>query len=118
MSEMAEKLGVSPSYVSAVEFGRRPVPNGWVEKIARALSLSTQEAESLSEAATLSSSRSKGEVTLSLEYLTPFQEEVAIQFARRINKLSDEELHRIRDQLLEDRTGEQNWYRGHPKNAG
>lgn len=112
MSEMASRLKCSPSYLSAVEFGRRPVPKEWPQEIAVILSLTKEEATSLQAAAMDSSSRSRGVVSVSLEELTPLQEEVAIQFARKLKELSSDDLERIRQQLLEDRSSEQNWHRG------
>lgn len=112
MNEMASRLKCSPSYLSAVEFGRRAVPKDWPAEIAKILGLSSEESRTLEAVATDSTSRSRGSVTVSLDELTPLQEEVAIQFARKIKELSTEELNRIRQQLLEDRTGEQNWHRG------
>jgi transcriptional regulator with XRE-family HTH domain len=111
MSHMAEELGCSPSYLSAVEFGRRPVPDTWISKIADILDLDEKSTQAMAEAASSASSKSRGQVTVSLDDLTPFQEEVALQFARKISHLTNDELEKIRAQLLEDRAGEQNWRR-------
>ncbi|OOG41500.1 helix-turn-helix domain-containing protein [Rhodanobacter sp. C05] len=112
MSDMADKLKCSPSYLSAVEFGRRSVPENWPSQIASFLNLDDENTKHLKEAAITATSRSRGAVTVSLDDLTPFQEEVAIQFARKIKELTDEELQKIKNQLLEDRSSEQNWRRG------
>lgn len=112
MSEMAEKLKISPSYLSAVEFGRRAVPAVWPMQIVKILDLDQDEARLLDAAALASTSRSRGALTMSLEDLTPLQEEVALEFARKIKELTEEELRSIRDHLLEDRVSEQNWRRG------
>ena len=112
MSDMASRLKCSPSYLSAVEFGRRAVPKEWPSEIAQILGLSKEESNLLGAAAADATSRSRGAVTVSLDDLTPLQEEVAIEFARKIKELSEEELNKIKQQLLEDRTGEQHWHRG------
>jgi transcriptional regulator with XRE-family HTH domain len=112
MSDMAERLKVSPSYLSAVEFGRRPVPEGWPKNISRILNLNENESRLLADTAAAASSRSRGAVTVSLDELTPLQEEVAIEFARKIRELTEDELRKIKDHLLEGRSGEQNWRRG------
>jgi transcriptional regulator with XRE-family HTH domain len=117
LSEMAEKLGKSPSYLSAVEFGRRPVPGDWPGRISELLQLTSDQRRMLAEAAKDASHRSKGAVTVSLDDLTPLQEEVAMQFARHIHELSEQDLQAIRQKLIEVRTGEQNWRGSKPANA-
>jgi hypothetical protein len=112
MSEMASRMKCSPSYLSAVEFGRRAVPSDWPKEIAKILSLSPVEEAELKNAAEDSTSRLKGTVTVSLDELTPLQEEVAIEFARKLKELSDSDLERIKMHLLEGRASEQNWRRG------
>jgi len=117
MSHMADRLNCSPSYLSAVEFGRRPVPVAWVPKIAEILELSTEEQKLVQDAALATSSRARGAVMLPLDELSPLQEEVALAFARKIKELSDEELNEIRQRLLEGRTGERNWQRNNRPDA-
>lgn|SRR6185312_13892155 len=112
MSDMANSLKCSPSYLSAVEFGRRAVPKDWPKKISSILNLSEDDSSLLEDAATRSTSKSKGAVTVPLDELTPLQEEVAIQFARKIKELTENELQMIKTQLREDRSSEQNWKRG------
>jgi transcriptional regulator with XRE-family HTH domain len=109
MSEMAERLGVSPSYLSAVEFGRRAVPESWPGRIAEILSVSAADRALLDHAATTATSSVKGFITVPLEGLTELQEEVALQFANRIRELTDDELEAIKQRLLEGKTGEQRW---------
>lgn len=109
LSDMAERLGCSPSYLSAVEFGRRPVPADWPTQMTAILRLAPDEEQALRSAATASSSKSRGAITLALEGLTQLQEEVALQFASRIHELTPEELEAINQKLLESRTGEQRW---------
>lgn len=48
--DMAEKLQVSPSYLSAVELGRREVPLSWEQIITDAYSLNQQRQQSLNKA--------------------------------------------------------------------
>lgn len=45
--EMAEKLGVTPSFLSSVELGRKKVPQTWMEKLTEYLSLSESEQKQL-----------------------------------------------------------------------
>lgn len=112
MTEMASRLEVSPSYLSAVEFGRRPVPVGWSEKIASMLMLDVEARALLKAAAEHSSIRSRGAVSVELSGLTPLQEEVAMEFARKVKLLSEQELNAIKLHLIEERFSEQHWIRG------
>jgi transcriptional regulator with XRE-family HTH domain len=112
LSDMADQLGVSPSYLSAVDFGRRPVPKDWPDKIAKILDLSAEQLELLRLAAADSTNRARGAITVELSGLTPMQEEVALQFARVLKKLSDDELAEVRRALMEERLGEQKWRSG------
>ena len=60
LKDMADKLAVSPSWLSALETGRKNVPQGVVEKISKLFSLSKQQADALADAA----DRSRNEFSL------------------------------------------------------
>lgn len=45
--EMAEELGVTPSFLSSVELGRKKVPQAWLNKLISYLSLSKAEEKQL-----------------------------------------------------------------------
>ena len=49
--DMADHLGVSPSFVSSVEFGRKPVPPDWPVRIAKFYELSAVQLRALEKAA-------------------------------------------------------------------
>ena len=112
MGDMASDLKVSPSYLSAVEFGRRAVPKDWPKKISEILLLDEAAREELERCAHLSSAKSTGSLKLELDELDSLQQEVAVEFARKINSLTEQELQQIKNMLLEDRYSEQNWNRG------
>jgi len=50
LGEMAELLGVSPSYLSSVETGRKPVPSEWPQKISEVFNMSESELSDLVKA--------------------------------------------------------------------
>lgn len=112
MSEMASDLKVSPSYLSAVEFGRRAVPKDWPEKISELLGLNPEQSSELQKLAHASTAKSTGTLKLELAELDPLQQEVALEFARKIASLTEQELQEIKNMLLEKRYSEQNWNRG------
>lgn len=49
--EMADKLGVTASYISAVETGKRAIPSLWVGKIAELYDLNDDQKAELAAAA-------------------------------------------------------------------
>jgi len=54
MKHMAEGLNVSPSFISAIEAGRKAIPSGFIERVASFLDLSKDETESLRQKARIS----------------------------------------------------------------
>ena len=115
LSDMAAALSVSPSYLSAVEFGRRAVPPTWVSEISRLLKLDQHDVTAVQHAADQSTGRSRGVIEVPLSELSPLQEEVALAFARKIKTLSDADLQEIRNHLIEERFSDNNWQRGSSK---
>ena len=47
LKDMAEKLGVTVSYLSAVENGKRNIPDNWIEMIASEYYLSDEDVRNL-----------------------------------------------------------------------
>lgn len=93
LKDMAEKLGVTVSYLSAVENGKREVPDTWINDISYWYQLSELEKEMLRESAF----NSKKKISLDLNNLNANQREAAITFAREFKELSPSEI----DELLE-----------------
>lgn len=84
-------LGVTSAYVSSVECGKRPVPEGWIELISQHYQLSDSEIADLKEAV----ERSKTIVKINLTSASQAQRSAAIQFQRSFNDLSDETAQKI-----------------------
>ena len=55
---MATTLGVSTSYLSMIELGKRPIPNGFVEKVSNKYSLAPAERRIAMQAVTCSTATS------------------------------------------------------------
>lgn len=91
LRDMAETLGVSSAYLSAVENGKRNAPQTWVEKITQAYGLDTNEAAQLRNAF----EGSRDEVRISLQSVSSQQRNAAISFAKALEGLSDEQLEKI-----------------------
>jgi transcriptional regulator with XRE-family HTH domain len=51
LKDVADRLRVTPTFLSAVEAGRKPIPPGFVARVADAMGLQTDERERLQKAA-------------------------------------------------------------------
>ena len=88
LKDMAQDLDVTSSYLSAVEVGKRNVPEEWPRKIGKMYDLSDEEIENLEAAATASASQIKLD-------LSDATNELAVAFARRFNDLTPKDQNEI-----------------------
>ncbi|MEK3673517.1 helix-turn-helix domain-containing protein [Paenibacillus sp. FSL R10-2771] len=101
LKEMADKLGVSSSYLSAVENGKRSVPHQWLETIAETYSLSKIQKRELKEAI------EESQLTMKME-LTGYdnkEKNLIMAFAREFKDLDEENRDKIRSILLNSKKG-------------
>jgi len=97
--DMAEGMGVSAAYLSALEHGHRGAPSfDMLQRITGYLNVIWDEAEELQRVAALSSPR----VTIDTIRLSPEATELANLFGQKIGTLSDTKIHSLIDQLDED----------------
>jgi transcriptional regulator with XRE-family HTH domain len=95
LKNMADKLGVTPSYLSAIETGKRNTPGDWVEKIADLYHLDLIEKDQLVDA----TANSVKSVTMDLEKMATSRKETALLFAREFEKADDSTIMTIRNLL-------------------
>ena len=96
LKQMAEGLGVSPAYLSALEHGRRGRPaHPMVVAICAQLNIIWDEADELLRLARISHPR----VTVDTAGLTPAATELANLLAERIRKLPPDRVNRLLDIL-------------------
>lgn len=95
--DMAGKLGVTASYLSAVETGKRQIPDGWVGRISELYSLSSAETDLLQKAADASALS----VKFNLDGMSNCRRQTAVLFAREFGNLDDQKIEQIR-MLLEE----------------
>ena len=95
LKDMAEKLNVSAAYLSAVEMGKRNIPEQWVNKISELYALSVEDKEKLNSAA----DNSAKSITLNFENIGNAQKETAILFAREFENVDTETLDKIKKLL-------------------
>jgi transcriptional regulator with XRE-family HTH domain len=90
--DMAAALGVSPAYLSALEHGRRGVPNwAMVQKIIGFFNVIWDEAEELEALA----ARSDPRVTVDTAGLSPKATALANRLASQIGMLGEDDIARI-----------------------
>ena len=89
---MAQKLGVTSSFLSAVELGKKKMPYEWNVKIRSVYHLSPSQEEEL-DAAIAASEKA---VIIDLENASHDAKKTAVSFARSFEDLSDEQLDAIK----------------------
>jgi len=83
LKDMADKLGVTSSYLSAVETSKRNIPDDWVEKISNLYKLDTFDREALQNTA----DNSVKTITMNISKMPKKKKETAILFARRFEEV-------------------------------
>ena len=89
---MAEKLGISISYLSAIEHGKRNIPNDFIQKLFDKYQLS-EEMKTLIQKDVADYS---GEMKLIMSQMNEQQQELSLLYARKINKLNDKQIKKMR----------------------
>lgn len=97
LGAMAERLGVSPAYLSAIENGMRDIPDLFVKKVVEVYGLDEEQAKKLAEA----EAQTKGavDVDFGLRRTDMNVVETAVMFARDFSRLTEQQLKQIKDIL-------------------
>lgn len=88
LKDMANKFGVTVAYLSAVENGKREVPDNWISVIEREYHVSGDEMRELQKYAY----ENKNSLKIDLCGIEQEEKELALAFARSFKSLSDEEM--------------------------
>lgn len=97
MKDMADKLGVSASFLSSVENGKKRMPPSWNEEICHLYALNEQEVNEFTTAI----AETENAIDLRLDKANQGQKELAISFARRFDGISAEQIEEIQRILSE-----------------
>lgn len=89
--DMAKKLDVTPSFLSAVEIGKKNVPENWAEILIEKYSLNTEQAEELRQAIKDSVRQLKFDLYDKKEN----DRDLLLAFARKLDVLDTEEKESI-----------------------
>ena len=103
MGDVAKLLGVSTPFLSAVENGRKNVPDEWFDIIAEHYALSDDEIADMKMAA----ENSRNQVKITLSKSENYQREVALQFARSFDGIDEDTAEKI--MALLKRSGNNEW---------
>ena len=95
LKEMADGIGVSPSFASGMESGARNVTVTYARQVATYFGLSGPQTDELIQLATDSRNR----VSIELRGASMSKRGLAIAFARRFPALSDEEVVKLFEDL-------------------
>lgn len=96
LGNMADDLGYSPAYLSAIEIGKREIPDDLVQKLAERYALSDAEEDALYRAQM--DVRGNVSVQLGSAQDSPERRELAVEFARdfaKLNTLNNEQLRNL-----------------------
>lgn len=99
LGDMAEKLDITSSYLSAIEKGKRPAPDGLVERISVLYGLGAEASDRLSAAA----DKTIQNIKVNLEGATDQKRDVALCFARSFDDLDDETAKSVLELLRKKR---------------
>lgn len=89
--DMANKLGVSPSYLSSVEVGRKSIPENWKKIIPELYALNAEEVTELEKAI----DDSVRQIKISMENRTEDDRKFLLAFARKLDDLDLSEKENI-----------------------
>ena len=103
--DLAERLKKSPAFLSAIETGRKPIPDNFVRDVANAMELTTEDFAALRKAA----DRTRKHVTI--ERLPEDQREIVAAFARTLDKVPADMMAELKKIVFKSIGGEQPFHR-------
>lgn len=95
LKDMADNLGVTSSYLSAIELGKRSVPSVWLDKIISLYELPYDKAKELEQAI----DDSLFEVKVDLKGRNNEDKDLIISFARNLDNLDQESKRKILEMI-------------------
>lgn len=101
LKDMAGKLEVTSSYLSAVENGKRNVPHNWIDKISDLYSLSSEDYNELKQAV----EASKKVVKLDFTDFSSEDKNTILALARGFKGLDEDDKIKIKNILHKNKNG-------------
>lgn len=91
LKTMSDNLGITSSYLSAIECGKRNIPSNLISKLTSIYDLTEEEQEILSEAY----DKSLNSIEIELNASNASKRNLALQFARKFDDIDDELANQI-----------------------
>ena len=85
LKDMADKLGVTVSFLSAVENGKKKMPSSWNKKICDLYQLDTEQ----KDAFTVAIAETENTIEMNLDETSMGHRELAVSFARKFPDIDD-----------------------------
>lgn len=101
LKDMASKLGVTSSYLSAVENGKRKIPEDWAEKISELYDLKQEEIKQLE----LAIMDSQNTFTINTESFDEEDKSLLLAFAREFGALDDSQKKEMKKLFIKPTKG-------------
>ncbi len=95
LKDMAEILGVSSAFLSAVENGKKNMPEAWYSVLQIEYSLTEEEMDNLRQAAM----ESQKVVSLNIQNASESKKQLAVSFAREFDNLDENTSNMISEML-------------------
>ncbi|MEQ4693442.1 MULTISPECIES: helix-turn-helix domain-containing protein [Providencia] len=95
--DMATMLGVSPAYLSAIELGKRAIPDSFVDNLCDAFKLNSSERIDALHLADIS----QPSIKIDLTDAEDANRETMLAFARKFKELDDDQLNKLNQMLKE-----------------
>lgn len=97
LKDMADGLGCSSPFLSAIESGTKKIPDDMIERISNVYKLTEEEVQSLE----VGKVQSMKEVVMSLKDFCAQDRELAMAFARNFDALQEDQKEKLRAILKE-----------------
>ena len=99
IKDMANKLGVTSAYVSAVEVGKRKIPEEWLNMMKQFYNMTQEEENEMHRAY----DQSVSQVKIDLTDASPDYRETAMVFARELKNLDENDVKDILEKIKKKR---------------
>lgn len=92
LRDMADKLKVTVSFLSAVETGKKKMPSAWNKKICELYNLEAEEQEEFTKAI----AETENSIEMDLFNTSGVHRELAVSFARKFSEIDDFQIEEIK----------------------
>jgi transcriptional regulator with XRE-family HTH domain len=95
LKNMADKMEMSSAYLSAIELGKRKVPDDFIKKLTKAYQLNQLQVNEINNAL----NEHEGKIEIILNNVDPEKKEMAMIFARTFENMGSEKAKQIIEML-------------------